>query len=122
MFDLIVRVSSAADEDGDEAAGLARRLRAELLDLDVEMVEPLTTDTAPEGAKAGAASLVGMLGVRLGAAGLKAVLSKIRDWVSRNGRSVEVTIDGDTIKVTGATAEQQEKIMNVWLARHASGS
>lgn len=121
MVDLIVRISPAADGDEEEAAGLVRRLRAELLDLDVEAVEPLTTGTAPEGAK-GAASLVGMLGVRLGAAGLKAVFGKIRDWVSRNGRSVEVTIDGDTIKVTGASMEQQEKIMNVWLARHASGS
>jgi len=120
MVDLIVRVS-LADEDEEEVAGLARRLRAELLDLDVEAVEPLTTDNAPDGAK-GAASLVGMLGVRLGVAGLKAVLGKIRDWVSRSGCGVEATIDGDTIKLTGTTTEQQEKIMNVWLARHASGS
>jgi hypothetical protein len=117
--DLIVRVDPAAVEDGEEAAWLARRLRAELLDLDVEMVELLTTDTVPDGAK-GASSLVGMLGVRLGAAGLKAVLDKIRDWVSRDSRSVEVTIDGDTIKVTGVTTAQQEQIINVWLARHAS--
>jgi len=55
-------------------------------------------------------------------AGLKAVLGKVRDWASRNGCCVEATIDGDTIKITGATPEQQEKIMNVWLARHASGS
>jgi hypothetical protein len=36
--------------------------------------------------------------------------------------AVEVTIDGDTLKVTGATAEQQEQIINVWLARHAAGA
>src|SRR3954451_8740001 len=118
-FDLVVGIDSAAGDDHDDVARLARRLRTELLDLDVEEVEALTGGTVPNGAK-GVSSVLGMLAVRLGAAGLKAVLDKIRDWVSRNGRSVEVTIDGDTVKITGATAEQQEKIINVWLARHAS--
>lgn len=58
----------------------------------------------------------------MGLAGLEAVLAKIRDWVTRNGRSVEVTIDGDTVKVTGATSQQQEQIINAWLARHAASS
>jgi hypothetical protein len=49
-------------------------------------------------------------------------VARIRDWVSRTGRTVEVTIDGDTIKVTGATAQQQETIINAWLARHAPSS
>lgn len=118
--DLIVRVNLATDGDEEEAAGLARRLRAELLDLDVDAVESVPDGVVPEGAK-GLSSLTGALAVRLGAAGLQAVLGKIRDWVSRSGRSVEVTIDGDTVKVTGATSEQQEKIINAWLARHATG-
>lgn len=120
-LDLIVRVTAAAGGDLEDVPGLARLLRAELLDLDVETVEPLTTDTVPAGAK-GLSSLVGALSVRLGAAGLRAVLAKVRDWASRNGRSVEVTIDGDTLKVTGVTAQQQEQLINVWLARHAPGS
>ncbi|MFC6022242.1 hypothetical protein ACFP2T_39560 [Plantactinospora solaniradicis] len=123
--DLVVRVIPADgdQEDGEreELAGLARRLRAELLDLDVELVEPLTEDTAPEGAK-GLSSLAGVLGVRLGVAGLRVVVARVREWASRNGRTVEVTIDGDTVKVTGATAQQQEQLVNVWLARHAPGS
>jgi hypothetical protein len=116
--DLIVRVNSAAD-GGEETAGLARRLRAELLVLDVDAVEPVPEGMVPEGAKA-LSALTGMLAVRWGAAGLEAVLAKIRDWVVRNRRSVEVTIDGDTVKVTGATPEQQEKIINTWLARHVT--
>jgi hypothetical protein len=119
--DLIVQVTPAADGDLEETVGLARRLRAELLALDVDTVEPLTADAAPPGAK-GLSSLAGALAVRLGAAGLKAVLVKIRDWASRNGRTVEITIDGDTLKLTGATAQQQEQLINVWLARHAPGS
>lgn len=116
-LDLLMQVTAVVDGD-EEAAGLARRLRAELLDLDVEAVEPVSGGVAPEGVK-GASNLAATLVVRWGAAGMQAVLAKIRDWVLRNGRSVEVTIDGDTVKVTGASWEQQEKIINVWLARHA---
>jgi hypothetical protein len=90
-----------------------------LLDLDVNAVEPLSGDMVQEGAK-GVSGLGAMLVVRWGAAGLQAVLTKIRDWVLRNGCSVEVTLDGDTVKVTGATWEQQDKIINAWLARHAA--
>lgn len=118
--DLLVRVNPADDGDEEEAAELVRRLRAELLDLDVDAVEPVPDGVVPEGAK-GLSSLAGTLAVRWGVAGLQAVLVRIRDWVSRSGRSVEVTIDGDTVKVTGATSEQQEKIINAWLARHATG-
>ena len=119
--DLIVQIDPGSDSDREEVAGLARRLRAELLDLDVELVEPLTEASAPPGAK-GLASLAGALSVRLGTAGLKLVLVKVRDWVSRNGRSVELSIDGDTIKITGATPQQQEQLIGVWLARHAPSS
>jgi hypothetical protein len=114
---VVVRVEPVEGDDLDNTMELTRRLLAELLDLDVEAVEPLTGGTAPHGAKG--SSLVGMLVVKLGPAGLKAVYAKLRDWASRNGRSVEVTIDGDTVKVTGATAQQQEQLINTWLARHA---
>ncbi|WP_179277545.1 hypothetical protein [Actinoplanes regularis] len=116
-YDLVVQISGT-DADREEPAVFARRLRAELLDLDVDAVDPLADATVPDGAK-GVSALAGALGVRLGAAGLASTFAKIRNWVSRTERSVEVTIDGDTIKVTGVTATQQEELINVWLSRHA---
>lgn len=116
--ELIVRVVAAVDGDFEGIAGLAGRLRVELLDLDVAAVEPMADATVTEGAK-GIYSVVGALAVWVGKAGLKAILAKIGDWVSRTGRSVEVTIDGDTVKVTGASRAQQEQLMSAWLARHA---
>ena len=120
-MDVIAAVDPAVDDDEEAVAALARRLRAELLDLDVAAVEPVPAEAAPAGTK-GLAALLGTLAVKLGPAALKAVVAKIRDWASRNGRSVEVTLDGDTIKLTGATTEQQELLLNAWLARHAAGA
>lgn len=119
--ELLVRVSPDTDNDQEDLAGLTRRLRAELLDLDVDTVEPLTEDNVPEGAK-GLATLAGALAVRLGDAGLKTVLTKVLDWALRNGRTVEATIDGDTIKLTNATREQQAAVLDAWLGRHAAPS
>lgn len=119
--ELLVQVSPDTDNDQEDLAGLAWRLRAELLDLDVDTVDPLTEDNVPEGAK-GLATLAGSLAVRLGDAGLKTVLTKILDWALRNGRTVEATIDGDTIKLTNATREQQAAVLDAWLARHAAPS
>lgn len=98
-------------------ASFARRLRAELLDIDLAAVEPLTGTEPPDGTK-GISATLGVLAVRLGPTALKALIAKIRDWVSRNQRSVKVTIDGDSIELSHATAEQQELLLNIWLARH----
>jgi hypothetical protein len=54
--------------------------------------------------------------------GLRAVLAAVRGWASRTGRTVEVSIGGDALKVTGATSKQQEMIIDAWLARHAPGA
>lgn len=117
-YDLVVQVNGTADDDQDGLAVLVRRLRVELLDLDVDTVDPLTGDNVPDGAK-GVSALIGALGIRLGAAGFAAAFTKIRSWASRNERSVEVTIDGDSIKVTGVSSTQQEQLIDVWLSRHA---
>ena len=53
--------------------------------------------------------------------GLRAVVSTVHGWVSRTGRSVEVSIAGDVLKVTGVTSQQQGEIIDAWLARHAPG-
>ena len=116
--DLLV-VLDAADIDGGEAIELVSRLRAELSSLDIDGVEE-RPDAVPDLSKGAGAALT--LGVRLGAAALKVVVAKVRDWASRNDQTVELTIRNDTIKITKATPEQQELLINAWLARHAPRS
>jgi hypothetical protein len=118
----MVQVREGSATDLEEVLELTDLLRAELVELDVAEVVPVGTSPAPEDAK-GISALVGMLALRLGSAeALRAVLAAVRSWAQRSQREVEVSYGGEVLKVTGATAEQQDRIIDAWLARHASGS
>jgi hypothetical protein len=119
--ELVVQVRPAPGDDGGELAELAGLLRGELLDLDVQAVDPLPGEGVPSGAK-GVADAAGWLLVQLGPEALRVVLAKVADWVTRNDRMVEVSYAGDTLKLGRATREQQEKIIDDWLARHPARS
>jgi hypothetical protein len=118
---LVLQVCPAPEDDAGELAELAGWLRAELLGLDVQGVDRLSGEAVPSGAK-GVAAVAGWLSVQLGAEALRAVLAKVADWVTRNDRVVEVSYGGDSLKLGRATREQQEKIIDAWLARHPHGS
>ena len=111
-------VQVAADEDAE----LAVLLRSELLDLDVASVDWAESDSAPEDAK-GVAGLAKALIVKLASSGaLRAVVNAVRNWAARSNRTVEVSLGGDVLKLTGVTSAQQEKIIDAWIARHAAGA
>jgi hypothetical protein len=114
---LVLQVHPGPDDDAGELAELTGLLQGELLDLDVAAVQQLPAEAVPAGAK-GVAAVAGWLTVQLGPEALRAVLAKVADWAARNDRGVEVTDGGDILKLTRATREQQEKIIDAWLARH----
>jgi hypothetical protein len=111
-------------EPGDGAGDLEELtllLRGELLDLDVAAVERRSDEAPPPDAK-GLAAVAGWLVVQLGPEALRVVLAKVADWAARNDRGVEVTIGGETLKLTRATREQQQRIIDGWLAQQAPGA
>lgn len=74
----------------------------------------------PDGAKGIA---VGALLARLPTRALLAkAVETVRAFAARTGRTVKVTLDGDTLEITGATREEQAKVIEAWLARHAAGA
>lgn len=119
---LVVQVVPVADSDAEELADLSGQLRAELLGVDAASVGPLPSEAVPEWAKGLDGTLIGWLLVQFGTPdGLRAVLGAVRGWTSRSGRTVEVSIDGDALKLTGVSSQQQEQIIDAWLARHGPG-
>jgi hypothetical protein len=95
------------------------QLRTALLDLDVDSVRSTPAGPVPTGSKA--AGLVESLVVKLGVVALTTVAGKIQDHVGRTGRGAKLTIDGDSIELTGINVAQQQQLFDIWLARHGSG-
>ena len=118
---LILQVLPVADSDAEELADLAAGLQAELLSVDGTSVAPLPAQVAPEGAK-GLGDVAGWLVAQFGTLdGLRALVAAVGGFAARTGRTVEVNMGGDVLKVTGVTSRQQGEIIDAWLARHGPG-
>jgi hypothetical protein len=111
-----------ADDDSDDRdkEQLALQLRRELLDLDVESVEPLTAD-APDGTRSGLAVVAGTLVATLSPAHVSAVVVGVIGWLRRSPaeRNVRIEIDGDVIELHNVDLDSQTKVIEAFLARHA---
>lgn len=117
---LLIEVDAESITGSEEAPDLLRRLRIELLDLGIEEVKIVADPPPPDGAKGLPGVNATSAMIYLGKIGLQAIVARLRQWVFRSGCSIEATIDGDTIKITGATPEQQDTVLNAWLQRHAA--
>lgn len=110
--------------DAERVDDLTRRLRAELLELDVEDVKPVSAGPPPPGARAVELAAIGSLLVGLGSStsALHQVMSVIRDWWGR-GRdtrpSLRLTLDGDVLEIGEASPEQVTRAFDVFVRRHA---
>jgi hypothetical protein len=122
---LSIELQAVPDTDVEELAQLTDRLRAELLDLDVDAVQHPVRGEVPEDSKGASLVAVGELLVRLVTSPevLVSVIGGVRSWLGRNRvRSVKLTLGGDALEVTGASSAEQDRLIELWVARHAAGS
>jgi hypothetical protein len=122
---LIVDVTSADDVDEDGLDQLVRKLRAELLDLDIPLdAVELATEAAelPDAKGVGGLTTLGVLLVRFitRADVLAGVVGAVREWLER-GRpgTVKMTLAGDTVEISGHLSPDQSRLIDLWIARHA---
>jgi len=116
-------------EDGADAErldALTGMLRGELLQLDVEDVTALRAGEPPAGARGLDVAAVGGLLVGLGgsADGLRSVISAVRAWLARGGgtrRTVRLEIGGDALELSEATVADQDRLIGLFISRHAAG-
>jgi hypothetical protein len=119
MTDIVsVQIVTDTSTEADELEALTLALREELLDLEVASVDHLTDPQAPRDSKGGLSLLGGWLAVHLGPEALRRVFSTIAAWASRANRTVELSIDGDVLKLSGVDAGTQTRIVDEWFARH----
>jgi hypothetical protein len=112
-----VQVLPSPEDDEQLLEEMTALLQEDLLELDVAAVERVAGE-APERTKGVVADIVGWLTVDFGPAGLEAVVGAVAAWAARTRRSVEVSIGGDTLKLTGASRKHMDKALDEWLARH----
>jgi hypothetical protein len=120
-MDAVVRVELVEpDSDLETRDLLMLDLRQELIQLDVESVSTVPVGPAPPGSKgldmAAAAAL--LVQVQGSISALTVLVSAIRVWLQRGqdpGASVKVTIGEQTLELSNATSEQQERLVQEFL-------
>jgi hypothetical protein len=118
-LDLVVHVGGSDVDDG-EAADLARALRAELLTLDVENVEPLAGGAPPPGVKAGEAITIGALLLSLAPAVIGQAIDAALSWLRRQPADIEVDIGGHKLRAN-VTRAQRDAIVAAFLDQARPG-
>jgi hypothetical protein len=122
---ITVDISTPGDVDDVERFEMARLLRAELLELDMDSADFAAGRAAPPGSKADVVTLSTLLLTFAASGGVfTTIIGAIRDWLLRQpapGIAVDVTIDGDSFRIEGATAEERQRLLDAFVARHAAG-
>lgn len=116
---LSIDLGTGADEH--ELERLARSLRTELLELDVDAVEQAATGPAPDDARAVEAIMVGALVVRLArnSEALTSLVRTVRGWLgAHSDRRVRLELDGDVLELSGASDEERQRLVDTWIERH----
>ena len=118
---LELSVDAGPGADDDELERLARSLRAELLELDVDAVEPAATGPPPDDARAVEALMVGALVVRLArdSEALSSLVRTVRGWLGAHAdRRVRIELDGDVLELTGSSDDERQRLVDAWIERH----
>lgn len=117
-----VQLGPDSDTDEVELDQLRLRLRERLLELDVDSVESRRAGPAPAGARGLDLLAAGALLVSLSksATTLKAVVGVVQTWMAnRPVHTVELTVGGNTLKVSGVASQEQQRLIDLFIERTA---
>jgi hypothetical protein len=117
---LKIQLEKSSDEDDERLGKVTSQLRQDLLDLDIEKVEPDRTGKIPEGAR-GDPFTLGTLILTLAASG--GVFSKLIDtlqlWLNNRGsRHLTLEMDGDKLVLDGNPTKSQQQLIDLFINRH----
>jgi hypothetical protein len=109
--------------DPDAIDRLGRQLRNELRSLDVDVVQP-PDPGAPPGVQGGDAASLSewLVTMRTGEGEFVTVVATIRDWLGRRAAEhrVTLTVDGDTLELSGVTPVERAELVETFVRRHQS--
>jgi hypothetical protein len=116
-----VRLEPDSDADAEETDRLARRLRAELTELDLDLTA-VADGEIPPGAKGVDPVTVGSLMVAFSASGgvFTGLVETLKDWLGRQSgkHRIKVTIDGDTLELERAAPTERQQLIDTFVRKH----
>ena len=117
---------SLAELGADDARldTLTRQVRDELRELDVRDVWQAPAGTvAPPGSRGVDAGAIGQIMVAMvGTQGLAGLISTVLGWLGRGqqfARTVRLELDGDVLELSGASSEEQDQLVALFLSKHS---
>jgi hypothetical protein len=117
---LRLEIGIEPDAEAAEIQEAASQLRDELLELDVEAVRVPAGEPAPPGSRGIDAGALGTLLVAAGHVAIGPIVQAVQSWVTRRAtRSVKLTIENDSLELTNISPEDQRRLIESFLARHA---
>jgi hypothetical protein len=117
---LRLEIGIEPDAEAAEIQEAASQLRDELLELDVEAVRVPAGEPAPPGSRGIDAGALGTLLVAAGHVAIGPIVQAVQSWVTRRAtRSVKLTIENDSLELTNVSPEDQRRLIESFLARHA---
>lgn len=117
---------SLSESGADDARldTLTRQLRDELRQLDVRDVRPAPASTTPPpGTRGFDVATIGQLVVAMvGTQGLAGVVTAVLSWLKRGHeapRTVRLELGGDVLELSAASSEEQDRLVAMFLSKHA---
>ena len=103
---------------------LTRQLRDELRQLDVRDVRSVPASAQPPpGSRGFDVATAGQLAVAMvGTQGLVGVVSAVLGWLRRGHeapRTVRLELAGDVLELSGASSEEQDRLVEMFLSKHS---
>ncbi len=120
-MELHVVLEPDPDTDPEDRERLGRQLRNELRALDVQAVSAVERAELPSGAKGvGPEATEWLLTLSAGGGVFVTVIATIKDWLGRRagGHTVKVTVDGDTLELSGVTPAERAEVIRTFVRRH----
>ncbi len=112
---LVIHLEAGPEADEEELAASTRSLREQLLQLNVESVDPISSSIAPPGAKGDPVTLA-TLAVTLAPIALTELMRGVQTWLSRHERATVTVRSGkESIVIQGSPSTEQKRVIEAFI-------
>ena len=114
---ITLKIIGECQEDSELMDNYSRRLREELLELDVDSVEPSSITAAPKGSKGLGLESVGEMILSMAPLEytVSSVVGAVKSFAGRNQCNVRVDIGSSSIEVQGTSDDEQRKLVDAFI-------